>query len=85
MKGLARAIEQYSFTYQEQNKMKEILIYGVSKEYNEQYHEDLLSTNCKTKADIEKVLQHAKEHGYHSFRVVNFELSKPDFTKIFAE
>jgi len=59
----------------------EILIYGIAKDQTERYMEDLLSTNCKTEQDIQKVLKVAKEHGFHSFRVTTYNGEAPNFIK----
>lgn len=58
----------------------EILIYGIEQGYTEQWQESLLSTNCKTDGDIQKIISHAKKHGYHSFRVTTYNGEAPDFT-----
>jgi len=62
-------------------KQTEILIYGLKQGETREYMEDLLSTNCKTKQDIEKVLKVASEHGFHSFRITHFndDGKIPDF------
>ena len=59
----------------------EILIYGIAKDQTERYMEDLLSTNCKTEQDIQKVLKVAKEHGFHSFRITSYNGEAPNFIK----
>lgn len=59
----------------------EILIYGIAKGDTERYQEDLLSTNCKTEQDIQKVLKVAKEHGFHSFRITTYNGEAPNFIK----
>lgn len=61
--------------------MQQILIYGLAKEATERYQEDLLSTNCKTESDIQKVLKVAKEQGFHSFRITTYNGEAPNFIK----
>lgn len=61
--------------------MKEILIYGLAKDATQDWQEDLLSTNCKTEQDIQKVLKVAKEHGFHSFRITTYNGEAPNFIK----
>lgn len=60
---------------------KEILIYGLAKEATQSWQEDLLSTNCKTEQDIQKVLKVAKEQGFHSFRITTYNGEAPNFIK----
>jgi hypothetical protein len=62
---------------------QEILLYGLAQGETESYKEDLLATNCKNEQDIEKVIAHATQHGFHSFRVALYNGEKPDFTKVF--
>lgn len=62
----------------------EILIYGLEQGQTEQYMETLLATNCKTDGDIQKVIIHAKKHGFHSFRVTTYNGEKPDFADTVA-
>lgn len=59
----------------------EILIYGIAKDQTERYMEELLSTNCKTEQDIQKVIKVATEHGFHSFRVTTYNGEAPNFIK----
>lgn len=60
---------------------KEILIYGLSKDSTERYQEDLLSTQCKTEQEIQVLINKAKEHGFHSFRVTTYNGEAPNFIK----
>lgn len=62
--------------------MKEILIYGLAKDETMDYMEQLLSTNCQTQEQIDKVIAVASEHGFHSFRIAYYNGEKPDFTKV---
>ena len=57
----------------------EILVYGLEQGQTEQWQESLLSTKCKTDEDIQKIIIHAKKHGYHSFRVTTYNGEAPDF------
>ena len=61
--------------------MSEILIYGLAPNDSERYLEQLLSTQCKTKADIDLVIKTAEQAGFHSFRITSFNWEKPDFVK----
>jgi len=61
--------------------MKEILLYGLAKDVTESYMEELLATNCKNQDDINKVIEHATQHGFHSFRVAYYNGEKPNFIK----
>jgi hypothetical protein len=57
----------------------EILLYGIAKGDKERYMEQLLATKCKNQADIDKVIDIAKEQGFHSFRVAFYDGSAPNF------
>lgn len=59
-----------------------ILVYGIRKGHSERYLEDLLATNCKNAADVEKVKAAAAKDGWHSFRVAYDDGSPPDFSKV---
>lgn len=61
--------------------MKEILIYALPKGETERYMESLLSTQCKTPEEIEKMKRRAAADGWHSFRVTTWDGSPPDFLK----
>jgi hypothetical protein len=62
--------------------MSEILIYGLPKGEARPYMEELLSTKCKTQADVNHVLTLLNnQEGYHSFRVATYNGEAPDFTK----
>lgn len=60
--------------------MKETLIYALSSEATEAWQEDLISTQCKTEADVVKVIAAAKADGWHSFRVAYYDGSAPNFS-----
>ncbi len=57
----------------------EILIYGLEKGETRDYMETLLATNCKTQSDIDRLINHARLHGFHSFRIATYNGEKPDF------
>ena len=57
------------------------LVYGIAKGETERYMEQLLSSRCKTLAEIERVKQAAAKDGFHSFRVAISDGLAPDFTK----
>jgi hypothetical protein len=59
-----------------------ILVYGLEKNETRSYMESLLASNCKNFRDVHKVIQVAQQHGFHSFRIANYnDGHKPDFTK----
>ena len=58
---------------------EEILIYGLERGETRRYTEALLSTQCQTAADIEKVKEAASAAGYHSFRIAFYDGSPPNF------
>ena len=63
---------------------KEILIYGLAKEATQDYMEELLACfpdSTNTKSNIAKVIEAASDHGFHSFRVANYNGEAPNFTK----
>ena len=65
--------------------MTEILIYALAKGETERYTEELISSHCRTAADVERVKTAASNDGWHSFRVATFTAGeKPDFTKAIA-
>jgi hypothetical protein len=59
----------------------DILIYALPAGENRRYMEALLSTQCKGRADIERIMSAAKAAGYHSFRIANYDGAPPDFAK----
>ena len=59
----------------------EILIYGLERGETRDYMETLLSTNCKTPQDIDKVKAAASAQGWHSFRVTTYNGEAPNFAK----
>lgn len=63
---------------------KEILIYGLAKESTQDYMEELLACfpdSANTKGNIAKVIEAASAHGFHSFRVANYNGEAPNFAK----
>ena len=62
----------------------EILVYGLEAGETRRAYEDLLSSKCKTLADVERVKGAAARDGYHSFRVTRWDGSPPDFSKVLA-
>lgn len=60
----------------------EILVYGLEQGETRDYMEKLLHSQCKTEDDIQRVIAHAKKHGFHSFRVATYNGEAPDFTKV---
>jgi len=64
------------------NPITETLIYGLAPGETRDYMEDLMYAGGKvlTQAQIDKVLKAAGDAGYHSFRVVGFDMNKkPNF------
>jgi hypothetical protein len=60
--------------------MKSILVYGLEKNETRDYMESLLASNCKNLDDVKKVIDVARQHGYHSFRMANYtENEMPNF------
>lgn len=59
----------------------EYLLYGIAKDNTEQYMEELLYTKATTQAQLDKVIDHAKQHGYHSFRIATYNGEQPNFIK----
>ena len=59
----------------------ETLIYGLERGETRDYMESLLSTNCKSAEDIEKVKAAAAAQGWHSFRIAYYNGEAPDFAK----
>jgi len=58
-----------------------IIVWGVAKN-DQPWQEQVLASDCKNFADIQKVKEIASKHGFHSFRILvyNDEIL-PDFTK----
>lgn len=64
--------------------MREILIYGLAKNETRDYMEQLLACfedSSKTDTNIDKVIEAARAHGFHSFRITTYNGEFPDFTK----
>lgn len=77
----AEAFEQSAMTAK-RNPITETLIYGLAPGETRDYMEDLMYAGGKvlTQAQIDKVLKAAGDAGYHSFRVVGFDMNKkPNF------
>lgn len=63
---------------------KQILVYGLPAGETERHTEDLLATKCRTPEDVERVKAAASKDGWHSFRVVTWDGSPPDFRNVLA-
>lgn len=64
--------------------MREILIYGLSKEATQEWQEDLLACfpdSVNAQDNINKVKQVASAQGFHSFRIATYNGAAPDFFK----
>lgn len=59
--------------------MKETLIYALSSGDYMSWQEQLISSQCKSDADVQKVIAAAKNDGWHSFRVAYFNGEAPNF------
>ena len=59
--------------------MKETLIYALSSGDNMSWQEQLISSQCKTDADVQKVIAAASADGWHSFRIAYFNGEAPNF------
>lgn len=64
--------------------MREILIYGLSKDSTQDWQEDLLACfpdGAHTQDNINKVKEAASAQGFHSFRVSGYKGEAPNFAK----
>ena len=59
--------------------MKETLIYALSSGDNMSWQEQLISSQCKNDADVQKVIAAASADGWHSFRVAYYNGEAPNF------
>ena len=59
--------------------MQETLIYALAANDRADWQEQLISSRCKTEADIAKVIAAASADGWHSFRVAYFNGEAPNF------
>ena len=59
--------------------MKETLIYALSSGDNQSWQEQLISSQCKSDADVQKVIAAATNDGWHSFRIAYFNGEAPNF------
>jgi len=64
--------------------MREILIYGLERGETRRYTESLLSTQCQSAEDIEKVKAAASAQGWHSFRIAYYNGEPPNFAAAIA-
>lgn len=62
--------------------MKEYILYGIPKGETDRYTEVILSTQCKTPAEIDAMKERASADGWHSFRVAIYGGEAPDFGKV---
>lgn len=64
----------------------EMVLWGLPKGKTDRLHEIVLSTQCKTQAELDKIKARASKDGWHGFRVTHLDLSKtPDFTNTINE
>ena len=59
--------------------MQETLIYALAANDRADWQEQLISSQCKTDADVKKVIAAASADGWHSFRVAYFNGEAPNF------
>lgn len=59
--------------------MQETLIYALAANDRADWQEQLISSQCKTDADVAKVIAAASADGWHSFRVAYFNGEAPNF------
>lgn len=57
----------------------QILVYGRAADSTEEWQEELLSTQCQTAADVERIKALASQDGFHSFRVTAWDGRPPNF------
>lgn len=70
----------------EMGESHELVLWGLPKGKTDRLHEVILSTQCKTQADLNKIKAKATQDGWHGFRVSHLDLSeKPDFVKAINE
>lgn len=67
-------------------EQQEIVLWGLPKGETDRLHERVLSTQCKTKTDLDAIKTRASKDGWHSFRTSKLDLTKkPDFVKALHE
>jgi len=60
----------------------ELVLWGLPKGEADRLYEVVLSTQCKTMAEVEKIKSLAKKDGWHGFRIQKLNLDiAPDFIK----
>ena len=59
--------------------MQETLIYALAANDRADWQEQLSSSQCKSDADVAKVIAAASADGWHSFRVAYFNGEAPNF------
>ena len=59
--------------------MKETLMYALAANDRADWQEQLISSQCKTDADVAKVIAAASVDGWHSCRVAYFNGEAPNF------
>ena len=66
-------------------ELTQIVVYAIPAGETERYCEQIMSSHCKTLADIDRVKAAASRDGWHSFRAVSIDLTRaPDFGKSVA-
>lgn len=63
----------------------EILIYAIREGEGRPFMEEIISKQCKTRADVEKVVTAARAAGWHSFRLSTYSGEKPNFENTVKE
>lgn len=59
--------------------MRELILYGIAAGNTERWQEEILSTQCRNKAELEAIKERATRDGWHSFRVATWNGEAPDF------
>jgi len=57
----------------------EIILWGLPAGETDPIHQVILSTQCQSQADAERIKKQAAADGWHSFRIQVIDGSKPDF------
>ena len=61
----------------------ELVLWGLPKGETDRLYEVVLSTQCKTMVEVEKIKSLAKKDGWHGFRIQKLNLDiAPDFVKV---
>lgn len=56
-------------------------LWGIPKGEKDALYEQILSSRCNTREQIQKIIALARKDGFHSFRVTENDGEIPDFSK----